>query len=161
MQCKNHWNSISTLVAKFHGCWSELSKTYQSGHSDQQLMELVHEEYKKVKGTNKPFAFEYWWRVELTLLLQTETLMKQLMLNTVDHKDRRQQKSSGRGRGKGSWGRVGYQMKVWDNSIICKSKKSEAIKKMAHAASEHAQAIAIQAEADKEKAKMEKNQAVQ
>ncbi len=63
MQCKNHWNSISTLVAKFHGCWSELSKTYQSGHSDQQLMELVHEEYKKVKETNKPFAFEYWWRV--------------------------------------------------------------------------------------------------
>lgn len=34
MQCKNHWNSISTLVAKFHGCWSELSKTYQSGRSD-------------------------------------------------------------------------------------------------------------------------------
>jgi hypothetical protein len=26
-------------------------------------MELVHEEYKKVKGTNKPFAVEYWWRV--------------------------------------------------------------------------------------------------
>ena len=32
---------------------------------------------------------------------------------------------------------------------------------MAHAAREHAQDIAIQAEADKEKAKMEKNQAVQ
>lgn len=26
-------------------------------------MELVHEKYKKVKETDKPFAFEYWWRV--------------------------------------------------------------------------------------------------
>ena len=26
-------------------------------------MEMVHEEYKRVKQTDKPFPFEYWWRV--------------------------------------------------------------------------------------------------
>jgi hypothetical protein len=62
-QCKNHWNTTSALISKFHGCWVDISNTYASGRSDQQLMEMVHEEYKRVKQTDKPFPFEYWWRV--------------------------------------------------------------------------------------------------
>ncbi|CAO2179440.1 unnamed protein product [Urochloa humidicola] len=63
IQCKNHWNTTSAFVSKFHGCWVDISNTYQSGRSEQQLMEMVHEEYKKVKKTEKSFPFEYWWRV--------------------------------------------------------------------------------------------------
>ncbi|KAF8689460.1 hypothetical protein HU200_041782 [Digitaria exilis] len=46
-QCKNHWNATSALFSKFHGCWIEISNTYQSRQSDQQLTEKVHEEYKR------------------------------------------------------------------------------------------------------------------
>jgi hypothetical protein len=62
-QCKNHYNTINALVTRFHGCWTEMSNTYESGRSDEQLMEKVQGEYKRVKETKKPFPFEYWWKV--------------------------------------------------------------------------------------------------
>jgi hypothetical protein len=62
-QCKNHYNTTNALVTRFHRCWTEISNTYESGRSDQQLMEKVHAEWKRVKKTDKPFPFEYWWKV--------------------------------------------------------------------------------------------------
>ena len=41
-QCKNHYNTTNALVTRFHGCWTEISNTYESDQSDEQLMEKVH-----------------------------------------------------------------------------------------------------------------------
>ncbi|CAL5032199.1 unnamed protein product [Urochloa decumbens] len=62
MQLKNHWNTTSALVMKFHGCWTEINNTYRSGYSDEQVMDMVQEEWKRVKKTEKPFPYVYWWR---------------------------------------------------------------------------------------------------
>jgi hypothetical protein len=43
-QCKNHYNTTNALVTRFHGCWTKISNTYESGRSDEQLMEKVHAE---------------------------------------------------------------------------------------------------------------------
>jgi hypothetical protein len=37
-----------------------MSNTYESGRSDEQLMQKVHAEYKRVKETEKPFTGGKW-----------------------------------------------------------------------------------------------------
>uniref|UniRef100_I1PNX0 No apical meristem-associated C-terminal domain-containing protein n=1 Tax=Oryza glaberrima TaxID=4538 RepID=I1PNX0_ORYGL len=64
------------------------------------------------------------------------------------------ERRKGKGKGKLGKGRLSDESVGQFNNM--QIKKSEAIEKMAADAREHAQAIAIQAEADKEKVKMEK-----
>ena len=63
MQCKNHWNRTSTLVAKFNAAHKTMSRVYVSGQSEKQFIDKAQEEYKRLMNTDKPFALEYWWRV--------------------------------------------------------------------------------------------------
>lgn len=145
-------------------------------------MELVHEKYKKVKETDKPFAFEYWWRVVkdepkwLNRDVAADIMNKRNKVSssgaytsssnrdtdeaTDAERCRPQGQKAAKERRKGKWkGKLG-KGRLSDESVgqfnNMQIKKSEAIEKMAADAREHAQAIAIQAEADKEKVKMEK-----
>ena len=179
-QCKNHWNTTSALISKFHGCWVDISNTYVSGRSDQQLMEMVHEEYKRVKQTDKPFPFEYWWRVvnnepkwlnrDVAAVIRNKRYkvsesgaytsssnQDTEVAEETEHRQppgQKQAKEQRKGKGKLGNGRLSDENVEQFNNL--QARKQEAIENMAAAAREHAEAIAIMAATDKEKLKMEK-----
>lgn len=62
-QCKIHWTKNTSKVSKFNACYNELKSTYASGQSEDQLMEKVHEKYKVVAKTKRPFPLEHWWKM--------------------------------------------------------------------------------------------------
>ncbi|CAL4920607.1 unnamed protein product [Urochloa decumbens] len=180
VQCKNHWNTTNALVGRFHGCWVDISNTYQSGRSEQQLMEMVHEEYKKVKETEKPFPFEYWWRVVkdepkwlirdvASVIRNTRTKVSASGLYTSssnqetedgDQADRRRPqgqkkaKEQKRGKGKAAKGLLSDDNVGQFNFL--QASKNQAIENMTAVAREHAQAIKKMVAADKERARTEK-----
>ncbi|KAF8660320.1 hypothetical protein HU200_057896 [Digitaria exilis] len=179
-QCKNHWNTTSALISMFHGCWTDISNTYVSGRSEQQLMEMVHEEYKKVKQTDKPFPFEYWWRVvkdepkwlnrDVAAVIRHKrnklsesgayTSSSNQDTEVADDTERRRPpgqkhaKEQRKGKGKMGKGRLSNEVVGQFNNLT--TRKHEAIDNMASAAREHAAAIAAMAAADAQKLKMEK-----
>jgi len=61
-QCKSHWNKNAPKVTKFNSCWHRMKSAHGSGESDEQILERAHAVYKS-ENKQKPFLFEYWWRV--------------------------------------------------------------------------------------------------
>ena len=61
VQCKNHWNRTSTMVAKFNAAIISMRRVYVTGQSEKQPIEKAQEEYKRTMNTDKPFALDYWW----------------------------------------------------------------------------------------------------
>ncbi|KAF8708528.1 hypothetical protein HU200_029893 [Digitaria exilis] len=175
------WSDVDSDEGKKGG---QMSNTYQNGQSDQQLMEKVHEEYKKVKGTEKPFPFECWWRVvkdepkwlnrDVATVLRTGKRNKLTTsgaytssnqdteeADQTEHRrpqGQKEAKEQRKGKGKVGKGRLSDDNVGQFNNL--QTRKSEVIETMAAAAREHAQAIADMAAADKDKARIEKNQTV-
>ncbi|KAF8673421.1 hypothetical protein HU200_048985 [Digitaria exilis] len=61
-QLKTHWNRYAPVVSKFNSCWNRMKNAHASGASDDQIMERAHATFKS-ENSQKPFLFEYWWRV--------------------------------------------------------------------------------------------------
>ncbi|KAG2639790.1 hypothetical protein PVAP13_2KG045700, partial [Panicum virgatum] len=130
----------------------DISNTYVSWRSDQQLMEMVHEEYKRVKQTDKPFPFEYWWRV-----VKDEPKWLNRDVTAVIRNKRNKVSESGAYTSSSNQDtEVAEETEHHENVVQfnnLQARTQEAIDNMAAAAREHAQAIAA---TDKEKLKMEK-----
>lgn len=133
-----------------------------------------------MKQTDKPFPFEYWWRVvnnepkwlnrDVAAVIRNKrykvsesgayTSSSNQDTEVAEETERRrppeqkQAKEQRKGKGKLGKGRLSDENVEQFNNL--QARKQEAIENMAAAAREHAEAIAIMVATDKEKLKMEK-----
>ncbi|CAN6231240.1 unnamed protein product [Urochloa humidicola] len=173
-QCKSHWNKNAPKVTKFNSCWHRMKSAHGSGESDEQILERAHAVYKN-ENKEKPFLFEYWWRVvkDQPKWARVYPLQnKRLKLNasgaytSSSNQDtdeasaaaanprppgRNMSRAKLKGKGKSTaqclTDRLSNEtVQVFNDSQL---KKTEAIEKMASATTEHAKAIADQNNIDK------------
>ena len=183
IQLKNHWNRYAPVVMKFNQCWNRMKNAHGSGESDDQIMERAHAVFRS-ENSEKPFLFEYWWRV----VKDQPKWGRVYPLNGVENKrtkinaegaytsssnqdtdeasatasrrpiGQKQAKAQRRGKAKAAShyaeGNLSNDTVHSFNEILLR--KSEAIEKMAQATSEHAKAMAEQAATKKEKLKAAK-----
>ncbi|KAF8644165.1 hypothetical protein HU200_066539 [Digitaria exilis] len=166
---------------RFNQCWNRMKNAHGSGESDDQIMERAHAVFKS-ENSEKPFLFEYWWRVVKDQLKWGRIYPfngaenKRTKLNasgaytSSSNQDsdeasaaasrrpigQNQAKALRKGKGKasGSEGNLSNDAVNSFNEFL--QRKSEAIQKMAEATSEHAKAIAEQTAAHKAKLKADK-----
>ncbi|CAN6301484.1 unnamed protein product [Urochloa humidicola] len=155
-----------------------MKSAHGSGESDDQIMERAHATFKS-ENKQKPFLFEYWWRVvkdqpkwarvhpplenKRTKLNASGAYTSSSNQDTDEASaaaNRRpigQKKAKAQLKGKGKVSSQSSEGNLSNETVSSfndfQLRKSEAIEKMAEATSEHARAIAEQTAAKKEKAK--------
>ena len=82
-QCKTHYTKTNKLIVHFNGCWIRMKRAHGSGESDDQVMERAHAIYKR-EAKEKPFTFDYWWKVVKDQPKWSDMLNKYLDLMAVD-----------------------------------------------------------------------------
>ncbi|KAF8689591.1 hypothetical protein HU200_041767 [Digitaria exilis] len=157
-----------------------MKSAHGSGESDDKIMERAHATFKS-ENSQKPFLLEYWWRVvkhqpkwgrvhplesKRTKINAAGAYTSSSNQDTDDGSTavnrrpigQKRAKALLKGKGKAasqaSEGNLSNETVNFFNDF--QLRKSEAIKKMAEATSEHAKAIAEQTAAKKEKAKADK-----
>ncbi|CAN6307217.1 unnamed protein product [Urochloa humidicola] len=155
-----------------------MKSAHGSGESDDQIMERAHATFKS-ENKQKPFLFEYWWRVVKDQLkwarVHPPLENKRTKLNAsgaytsssnqdtdeasaaANRRPIGQKKAKAQLKGKGKVSSQSSEGNLSNETVSSfndfQLRKSEAIEKMSEATSEHARAIAEQIAAKKEKAK--------
>ena len=60
IQLKQHFHKLKTKINAYHGEYSDITKVYTSGYSEDQLQAMAMEKYEKNRG--KSFAHLLMWR---------------------------------------------------------------------------------------------------
>lgn len=61
-QLKIRWERVKKPLSDFHGCWVKTTRVWQSGVSDDQLMDKAIEMYAG-QNNDKPFTLQHIWKV--------------------------------------------------------------------------------------------------
>jgi hypothetical protein len=61
VQCKSHWKGVKKEVTKFCGVYSQVTRTWRSGESDDMILQRAHAWFKS-QNSEKPFTLEYMWK---------------------------------------------------------------------------------------------------
>jgi hypothetical protein len=61
-QLKIRWDRVKKPVMDFHGCWTNTTKVYRSGVSDDQVMEITDKMYAS-QHNDKEFMLKHIWKV--------------------------------------------------------------------------------------------------